>query len=70
VKLRAMVLQFEPALGNCRWVDFASRHKSQRTLIAALQAGVIRGEWHAWRLITIHKEIFGKCEVGDDEASL
>jgi hypothetical protein len=56
VKLRAMVLQFEPALGNCRWVDFVSRHRSERALIKTLRAGVKRGEWSGWRLITVHEQ--------------
>jgi len=62
----AIILQYEPLLGNCRWVDFVSRHKSEKALIAALQAGVIRGEWHGWRLITIHTEVLGNCEVVDE----
>ena len=63
MKLRAMVLQFEPALGNCRWVDFASRHRSERALIEALRAGVRRGEWIGWRLITVHQQSIGNEEV-------
>ena len=62
MKLRAMVLQFEPALGNCRWVDFASRHKSHLSLVKALKAGVKRGEWSGWRLIYVRKEVIGNEE--------
>jgi len=62
----AMVLQYEPLLGNCRWVDFVSRHKSEKALIASLRTGVKRGEWHEWRLITIHTEVLGNCEVEHD----
>jgi hypothetical protein len=63
VKLRAMVLQFEPAIGNCRWVDFVSRHKSHLSLVKALKAGVRRGEWSGWRLITVHEQSIGNEEV-------
>ena len=62
MKLRAMVLQFEPALGNCRWVDFASRHRSEQALIKTLRAGVKRGEWSGWRLIYVRKEVIGNEE--------
>jgi len=62
VKLRAMVLQFEPELGNSRWVDFVSRHRSERALIEALRAGVRRGEWSGWRLIYVRKEVIGNEE--------
>jgi len=62
VRLQAMVLQFEPALGNCRWVDFVSRHRSERALIEALRAGVKRGEWSGWRLITVHQQSIGHEE--------
>ena len=62
MKLRAMVLQFERAIGNCRWVDFASRHRSERALIKTLRAGVKRGEWSGWRLIYVRKEVIGNEE--------
>lgn len=62
MKLQAMVLQFEPTLGNCRWVDFASRHRSERALIKTLRAGVKRGEWSGWRLITVHQQSIGNEE--------
>ena len=62
MKLRAMVLQFEPELGNSRWVDFVSRHRSERALIEALRAGVRRGEWSGWRLIYVCKEVIGNKE--------
>ena len=59
VKLRAMVLQFEPELGNSRWVDFVSRHRSERALIEALRAGVRQGKWSGWRLIVVIQEVLG-----------
>lgn len=62
MRLRAMVMQFEPELGNSRWVDFASRHRSERALIEALRAGVKRGEWSGWRLITVHEQSIGNEE--------
>lgn len=70
VNIKAMVLQYEPELGCCRWVDFVSRHKTHATLSKALRAGVKRGEWHGYRLIRIYKEVLGNCEVGDDNANL
>jgi hypothetical protein len=57
-----MVLQFEPALGNCRWVDFVSPHKSHAAMVKALKAGVRRGEWSGWRLITVHQQSIGNEE--------
>ncbi len=62
MRLQAMVLQFEPAIGNCRWVDFVSRHRSERALIKILRAGVKRGEWSGWRLITVHQQSIGNEE--------
>ena len=54
-----MVLQFEPTLGNCRWVDFVSRHRSERALIKTLRAGVRQGKWSGWRLIVVIQEVLG-----------
>lgn len=59
LNVRVMVMQFEPELGNSRWVDFVSRHRSERALIEALRAGVRRGEWIGWRLITVIREVLG-----------
>ena len=59
MNVRAMVLQYEEELGNSRWVDFVSGHRTEQSLISALREGVRRGDWGAWRLITVHREVMG-----------
>ena len=58
----AMVLVFEPALTHSVWQDFESRHRTLDGLEKRLKQGVKNGEWVAWRLITIHKEIMGNVD--------
>lgn len=59
MNVRAMVLQYEESLGNSRWVDYYSKHRTETSLIDALRKGVREGDWGGWRLITIHREVIG-----------
>lgn len=63
MKIRAMVLQYEEALGNSRWVDYITEHPTEQCLITALRDGVRRGDWGGWRLITVHKEVIGNDAI-------
>lgn len=55
----AMVLVYQPELTHSVWIDYESRHRSRGSLEKALRKGVKDGEWVAWRLVTIHKEVAG-----------
>lgn len=59
MKLRTMVQQYEEELGNCRWVDYITEHRTEQSLITALHEGVRHGDWGGYRLITIHREVIG-----------
>lgn len=63
MQLRAMVLQYYPELTHSMWVDFSCRARSQEGLERILRKGVRNGDWMAWRLIRIEKEV-----MGDDRA--
>ena len=56
---RAMVLVYEPLLTHSIWQDFKSLHRTQAGLEKELRRGVREGEWVAWRLIRIEKEVMG-----------
>lgn len=56
--MRAMVLVYEPRLTHSVWQDFESRRRSQQSLEKRLRLGVRQGEWVAWRIIEIRKEVF------------
>lgn len=58
----AMVLVFEPRLTHSIWQDFESKHRTLAGLEKRLKQGVKKGEWVAWRLITIHKEVMGNAD--------
>lgn len=60
--VRAMVLVYQPALTCSVWMDFESRHRTQASLEKCLRLGVRNGEWVAWRLITVHKEVIGNAQ--------
>jgi len=63
MSIRAMVLQYEPDIGNSRWVDYVGRHRTEQSLIAALRNGVRHGDWGGWRLITVHREVIGNDTI-------
>lgn len=58
---RAMVLVFMPELGNSVWQDYFARHRTRNGLESRLRRGVKDGEWAAWRLMWIEKEVMGIC---------
>ena len=67
-RLSAMVLVYEPELTHSVWQDYGGLMneetgeeiiRSQEERINDLKAGVLRGEWVAWRLIRIEKEVMG-----------
>ena len=65
--LRAMTLQYQPALTHSVWVDtFLSDADDcqfpKDDLIARLKQGVRDGEWVAWRLIRIEHEVMGNVD--------
>ena len=60
---QAMVLVFDPRLTHSVWQDYVGRHRTVAGLERALRAGVRRGEWVAWRLIRVEREIWGNDKV-------
>lgn len=56
---QAMVLVYQPLLTHSIWQDFACRARTRDGLIKLLRAGVKRGDWVGWRLITIEAEAMG-----------
>ena len=58
----AMVLVFQPALTCSVWQDFYSRARTTAGLEKLLKDGVKKGEWVAWRLIHIEKEVMGSVD--------
>lgn len=58
----AMVLVYQPELRNSVWMDLIHRCRSLAGLEKQLKAGVRSGEWVAWRLIHIEKEIMGNAQ--------
>ncbi len=57
----AMVLIYMPELGNSVWQDFVCRARTISGLERKLKSGVRRGDWIAWRLIRVEKEVMGNC---------
>lgn len=66
--LRAMVLVYVPELTHSVWQDYGGMVdeetgkeiiRSQEELVSDLKQGVLRGEWVAWRLVRIEKEVMG-----------
>lgn len=55
----AMVLVYQPELTCSIWQDFISKHRTLNGLEQRLKQGVRNGEWVAWRLMRIEKEIMG-----------
>ena len=58
-RLRAMVLVHKPELTQSVWQDCFSQHRTRENLERRLRLGVKQGEWVAWRLIRIEKEVIG-----------
>ena len=58
----AMVLVFQPELTHSVWQDFRCRARTQGGLERQLKDGVKRGEWVAWRLIRIEREVTGNVD--------
>lgn len=61
-KLRAMVLVWCEMHGCNRWIDLRCKARTEKGLLKQLRAGVKRGEWVAWRIITIEREEIGVCD--------
>lgn len=53
---RAMVLVWCEQVKCNRWVDLICNARTEAGLLRQLRAGVKRGEWVEWRIITIHRE--------------
>lgn len=58
-RLKAMVLVYKPELTHAVWQDFFSQHRTRENLERRMRLGVKQGEWSAWRLIRIEKEVMG-----------
>ncbi len=56
---RAMVLIYQPELTHSVWQDWISNHRTRKGLEQRLKQGVRNGEWVAWRLMHIEKEVMG-----------
>lgn len=56
---RAMVLVYQPELAHSVWQDFRHKRRSQESLERELRRGVRDGDWVAWRLMQIEKEVMG-----------
>ena len=56
---RVMVLVFMEELGYSIWQDYVSHHRTRKGLEHGLRKGVRKGEWMAWRLMHIEKEVIG-----------
>lgn len=56
---RAMVLVYQPELSCSVWQDFECRARSIGGLERQLKQGVRCGDWAAWRLMRIEKEVMG-----------
>jgi hypothetical protein len=56
---QAMVLVYQPELTHSVWQDLMHHKRTLKGLEAALRKGVRDGEWVAWRLIHIEKEVYG-----------
>lgn len=64
----AMVLVYQPALTCSVWQDFYSEARTRKGLERLLKNGVKNGEWVAWRLMHIEKEVMG-IEPADEVSS-
>ena len=60
-RLQAMVLVYQPELTHSVWQDFMCRCRTQEAFERLLRKGVRDGEWVAWRLIRIEKEVMGNA---------
>lgn len=58
----AMVLVYQPELTHSVWMDFDHRKRTVESLEKELRRGVRKGEWVAWRLIRVEKEVMGNQE--------
>lgn len=59
---RAMVLVYQPELSCSVWQDFECRARSVTGLERQLKQGVRCGDWVAWRLLRIEKEVIGNVD--------
>jgi len=58
----AMVLVYQSELRTSVWMDLLHRCRTLHGLEKQLRAGVRSGEWVAWRLIRIDRQVFGNQE--------
>jgi hypothetical protein len=57
--LSAMVLVYVPELKHSVWQDVMIRSRTVSGLERRLRKGVKEGEWVAWRIIRIEKQVYG-----------
>jgi len=62
---QAMVLVYQPELTHSVWQDVIIRTKWIELLEQRLREGVRKGEWVAWRIITIEKEAMGNASSAE-----
>ena len=59
---RAMVLVYQPELSCSVWQDFECRARSIAGIERQLKQGIRCGDWVAWRLMRIEKEVMGNVD--------
>lgn len=64
----AMVLVYQPELSCSVWQDFKCRARTVAGLERQLKQGVVCGDWVAWRLIRIEKEVMGITDANPHSA--
>lgn len=62
---QAMVLVYQPELTHSVWQDLVIRTKWIELLEKRLREGTRKGEWVAWRIITIEKEAMGNASSAE-----
>lgn len=70
-QLRAMVLEYQPDLTHSVWIDFFAEDENGKAvtrseLIEFLKMGVRNGDYVAWRLVRIEKEVIGNVDEPDE----
>ena len=56
---RAQVLVWCQPLQCNRWIDLATKARTEAGLVKQLRKGVKAGEWIAWRIVRIEREEMG-----------
>jgi hypothetical protein len=56
---RVMLLRYQPELTHAVWIDFRCRAKTMPALLRHIRRETGTGNASAYRLITIHREVFG-----------